>query len=138
LGVFPLFLETSTFYWFFQLDDDSQLMKHKKKYVCGSPFPSILKHGWISEFQVFIVNLHLNHHLPPRGSQGLDEFGIDDTGPNADAIDALRTQFHLEPFLKKKGGPKTVVWLVVEPTHLKHISQNGFIFPKVRGENKKY
>ena len=29
-------------------------------------------------------------------------------------------------------------WLVVEPTHLKNISQNGFIFPKVRGEHKKY
>ena len=28
-------------------------------------------------------------------------------------------------------------WLVVS-THLKNISQNGFIFPKVRGEHKKY
>ena len=28
-------------------------------------------------------------------------------------------------------------WLVVgSPTHLKNTSQNGFIFPKVRGENK--
>ena len=28
-------------------------------------------------------------------------------------------------------------WLVVEPTHLKNISQIGFIFPNFRGENKK-
>ena len=31
-----------------------------------------------------------------------------------------------------------IYWLVVEPTHLKNISQNGFIFPKDRGENNKY
>ena len=29
-------------------------------------------------------------------------------------------------------------WLMVEPTHLKNIGQTGFIFPKFRGENKKY
>ena len=28
--------------------------------------------------------------------------------------------------------------LVVEPTPLKNLRQNGFIFPKFRGENKKY
>ena len=28
--------------------------------------------------------------------------------------------------------------LVVEPTHLKNMSQNGFIFPNFRGENEKY
>ena len=28
-------------------------------------------------------------------------------------------------------------WLVVEPTPLKNIRQNGFIFPKFRGENQK-
>ena len=27
---------------------------------------------------------------------------------------------------------------MVEPTHLKNMSQNGFIFPNFRGENKKY
>ena len=39
----------------------------------------------------------------------------------------------------KKTNPKIVVWLVVEfPTHLKKYDrQNGFIFPKFRGENKK-
>ena len=31
-----------------------------------------------------------------------------------------------------------VFWLVVEPTHLKNISQNGFIFPNFRGGSKKY
>ena len=30
------------------------------------------------------------------------------------------------------------IWLVVEPTHLNNIRQNGFIFPKFRGEHKKY
>jgi len=43
--------------------------------------------------------------------------------------------------LSKKGGIHIYVskayWLVVEPTHLKNISQNGFIFPNFRGENKK-
>ena len=29
-------------------------------------------------------------------------------------------------------------WLVVEPTHLKNISQNGFIFPKQSDKNKTY
>jgi len=33
--------------------------------------------------------------------------------------------------------PPTYGWLVVEPTRLKNISQNGFIFPNFRGENKK-
>ena len=33
----------------------------------------------------------------------------------------------------------TIIWLVVvEPTHLKNMSQIGFIFPNFRGENKKY
>ena len=27
-------------------------------------------------------------------------------------------------------------WLVVEPTHVKNMSQNGFIFPNIRAENK--
>ena len=31
-----------------------------------------------------------------------------------------------------------IFWLVVEATPLENISQNGFIFPKFRGENKKY
>ena len=31
-----------------------------------------------------------------------------------------------------------VVWLVVEPTSVKNMSQIGFHFLKVRGENKKY
>ena len=35
-------------------------------------------------------------------------------------------------------GSPLVFWLVVVPTHLKNISQNGFIFPNFRGENKKY
>ena len=30
------------------------------------------------------------------------------------------------------------IWLVVEPTHLNNIRQNGFIFPKFRGEHKNY
>ena len=30
-----------------------------------------------------------------------------------------------------------LTWLVVEPTHLKNISENGFIFPNFRGEHKK-
>ena len=34
----------------------------------------------------------------------------------------------------KKNKPKQT-WLVVEPTHLRNMSQNGFIFPKFRGEN---
>ena len=28
------------------------------------------------------------------------------------------------------------IWLVVEPTPLKNISQNGLVFPKFRVENK--
>ena len=32
---------------------------------------------------------------------------------------------------------KTIIWLVVEPTHLKNISQNGSSSPG-RDENKKY
>ena len=33
----------------------------------------------------------------------------------------------------------TIIWLVVvEPTHLKNMSQIGFIFPNFWGENKKY
>ena len=114
LGVFRLFLETPTFYWFFQLDDDSQLMKHEKAYVCESPFPSILKHGCQG-----VPGIHLNLHLTSpstQGSQGLDEFGIDDTGPNADAIDSLRTQFHLEPLPKKKGTQKRLSgWWLNQP-----------------------
>ena len=37
--------------------------------------------------------------------------------------------------MQKKNYPSVFFWLVVEPTHLKHISQNGFIFPTFRDEN---
>ena len=38
---------------------------------------------------------------------------------------------------KPPSSDSMLIWLVVEPTHLKNIRQTGFIFPKVRGENAK-
>ena len=37
-----------------------------------------------------------------------------------------------------EGKPCYLLWLVVEPTHLKNMLVKMGIFPKVRGENKKY
>ena len=34
-----------------------------------------------------------------------------------------------------KSQSLELIWLVVEPTHLKHTSEIGFIFPNFRGEN---
>ena len=45
--------------------------------------------------------------------------------------DTLKT----EPFGRSKN--LFLCW-AVEPTQLKNIPQNGFIFPNFRGENKKY
>jgi len=52
-------------------------------------------------------------------------------------FDSIRIPKNGPVFKITTSGFWQLTWLVVS-THLKNISQNGFIFPNFRGENKKY